>query len=438
MRIILTGAFLLSAFLSFSQDQLSLSDAIQLGLRNNFQIQIAEKTAIMSEKNNTWGEAGMLPTINLNVSQGNTINDQSKNPTAFIQGKLLSNSLQYGADLNWTLFNGFRAKITKDQLAMLVDQSQGNAALTVENSVHSIVLGYYNVLLLRERLNVLEVVKNLSRDRYAYEQEKKQLGVVSSLDIIQFETQFISDSINYLNEELAFKNSCRNLNMLMSVDVEREYAYTGQLKPSPLTYNYQVMEEKMLSNNQTLKNQFVNLELQQKKTGLARSALYPVLSFNIGGNQSANRFEVSSLGLSGNGGALTYYANFSLNYTLFNGGKRRRAIDNSKMLEEIELLKTEEIQLSLNNQLKTQFELYGARYKILVLLEENKNNAKESYSIGQERFKIGSINSFNLRDLEIAFRNLELQTLQAVFNLVETNTDLLRLTGGIVDVYDVN
>ena len=438
MKRLILYIVLLFPVLGFSQDQLSLSNAIQLGLRNNFQIQIAEKSSIITENNNNWGEAGMLPTINLNATQGNSINDQSKNPTSFIQGKLMSNSVQYGVDLNWTLFNGFRAKITKEQLEKLVEQSQGNAALTVENSIHSIVLGYYNALLQKEKLKVLEDIKGLSRDRYSYQKEREELGVISSFDMVQFETQFYSDSINFLNQELAYNNARRNLNMLMSVDVEREYELTDQFNPAPLEYNYQVLEEKMLANNQTLKNQYINLELQKQNTGLARSSMFPVVSFNAGGNQSTSRFEVSSMNLSGNGGSLVYYANFSLNYTLFNGGKRRRAIDNSKMLEEIELLRIEDIQLSLNNQLKTQFELYGVRFKILLLLEENKKNAEKNYTLGQAKFDQGVINSFNLRDLEINYRNIELQMWQAVYNLVVTNTDLLRVTGGIVDVYDKN
>jgi hypothetical protein len=40
------------------QEQLSLSDAIQLGLSNNFGIRIEKVNQQIASNNNTWGEAG--------------------------------------------------------------------------------------------------------------------------------------------------------------------------------------------------------------------------------------------------------------------------------------------------------------------------------------------------------------------------------------------
>ena len=69
----------------FGQNQLTLKDAVKLSLQNNFDIQISSINAQQAKVNNTWGQAGALPTVSLNASQNNNITDQSKNPTAFIQ-----------------------------------------------------------------------------------------------------------------------------------------------------------------------------------------------------------------------------------------------------------------------------------------------------------------------------------------------------------------
>ena len=145
MKTILLLLSITFSSLFIAQDSLflSLSDAIKIGLKQNYEIQISKKNVEINKLLNTWGEAGLLPSINLSGSQDNTLSDQSKNPTSFIQELLQSNSLNGGIALNWTLFNGFNVKANKIKLEQLVEQSEGTASLVVENTIHGIILSYY-------------------------------------------------------------------------------------------------------------------------------------------------------------------------------------------------------------------------------------------------------------------------------------------------------
>jgi outer membrane protein TolC len=51
--------------ISNAQDTLSLARAIQIGLQNNFDVQIGNLNVDIAKNNNNWGQAGRLPTINL-------------------------------------------------------------------------------------------------------------------------------------------------------------------------------------------------------------------------------------------------------------------------------------------------------------------------------------------------------------------------------------
>ena len=55
--------------------------------------------------------------------------------------------------------------------------------------------------------------------------------------------------------------------------------------------------------------------------------------------------------------------------------------------------------------------------------------------IAQDRFKAGTINSFNYRDIQLVYLNAALAKAEAVFNLIDTQTELMRLTGNIVAEY---
>ena len=103
-------------YLVSSQDNLSLKEAIQLGLKQNFDILISQKELKINKITNNWTNAGALPTINLSSRAEQNISDQSDNPTSFIQETLKSEAIIGSANLSWTLFNGFAIRANKERL----------------------------------------------------------------------------------------------------------------------------------------------------------------------------------------------------------------------------------------------------------------------------------------------------------------------------------
>ena len=438
MRLVITFITILLSNLLLAQDNLSLKDAIEMGLKSNYQIQIAGKNVEIAERNNNWLEAGALPSINTNATQGFNWNDNN-NPESFIQGTSKSTSLTYGADLNWVLFNGFKVKIGKDKLQYLQEQSEGNAAVVVENTIQSIILGYYNALLQQEKLNAIGKLVQVSTDRLKYVTTKKELGTASTFDLLQVKNALLTDSTNYLMQELAFNNALRNLNMLMAIDVEKKFVLSDKLEHTQQMISQDGLKNRMLSNNQTLKNQYINQNILKKDKGLMRANMFPVLSFNAGTNKTISGFEGTGLGgqkinTSGNE-SFAYYANFTLTFNLFNGHKTHRAFNNLRIQEEIADLTSSEMELTLTNELISIVELYKARTAILNLTNESLSTAELNLQIAKDKFQSGSITSFEFRDIQNSYLNTVVTQLEAVYNAISTNTDIVRLTGGIIEEF---
>ena len=51
------------------QDSLSLGEAIQIGLKKNYDILLSSKNIEINTLFNNWGEAGRLPQVNTNINQ---------------------------------------------------------------------------------------------------------------------------------------------------------------------------------------------------------------------------------------------------------------------------------------------------------------------------------------------------------------------------------
>ena len=142
--------------LLFGQNTLSLMDAIKIGMLENYDIQISEKNQNISKINNNWANAGGLPCINLSAKKEEALSDQSNNPASFIQEKLRSSAINGNANVSWTLFNGFAIKANKERLNNLEEISNNNATLTIENTIQGIILQYYNCVLQKKRLELLQ------------------------------------------------------------------------------------------------------------------------------------------------------------------------------------------------------------------------------------------------------------------------------------------
>lgn len=443
---LLLSLSLLPLFLthSYAQEQMTLSDAIQLGLANNFDIRIERLNVEIAENNNTWGEAGRWPTISLNLNQNNNFRDVD-NPASFLQGLTISNDLGPGITMNWVLFDGFRVQIARERLQKLQELSMGNAQVVIENAVQAIINQYYLTQLERERLDVLRDVFELSKDRYEYIKLKGELGSAVTFDILQEQTAFLTDSSNYVTQEVNYLNARRTLNLLLGQEVNSAYALTDSLEIDPNAYDLEDLYDKMVSSNANLQNQYLNLELARADTRLAKTELYPRLSFSASGAYTWSRQDLSNAEFAfpnpdrveiTRPRVANYAAGFTLSYLLFDGGRVKRSIDNAYTTERIRQLQIDQLKLSLRNDLVATYDLYNARKRLLSISEENVRIAALNLELADERFQTGTINSFDFRQIQVNYLNTALNNLQARFDLLDSETELLRLTGGILNEYE--
>ncbi|MFN3917885.1 MAG: TolC family protein [Flavobacteriales bacterium] len=428
-------AILILSHTGKAQQELSLAGAVQKALANNFDIKIAKENYKMAMISNTQGEAGRFPTINLTGGQNNNISDQSQNPTSFIQDLLRSNTVNAGADLNWVLFNGFRINATKHRLEQLQYQSAGNEAIVIENTIVAVILGYYNCKLQKDKLDLLRAVLNFSKERYIYNEDRQKMGISSSFDLLQFKNAVVTDSSALLMQQIAYINSVRNLNLLMAInEINTDYIFTDNISVIEEHYLYSDLREKMESNNQNLKNQYISTEIFKHDVQLAKATMYPVISFNAGASCSNAQYKIGDFPQIG-GTTLNYFAGLSLNFKLYDGGKVRRALQSIKVQEELTTLNIDKLKLELNGQLTNFYELYEARLKILQLNKEALNLSKQTLDITRDRYNSGLVNSFNVREVQMTFLNSGIATLDATYNLLDTKLQLVKLTGGIVGEY---
>ena len=433
-RLLIIIAFL-SSFSALGQDSLSLKKAIEIGLQKNFDIQLTQKNVAINQIMNSWGEAGSLPQININVGQNNSISDQRNTPISFAPYLFQSSDVSGNLALNWTIFNGFGIQANKNKLEQLQIQSENTATLAIENTIHGIILSYYQAKMQKEQLNLIFNLIQLSKEKYDQQVLKSNLGVGVKFELLQYENNLLADSSSFYLQELAFRNSIRNLNLLMGADIEKEWILSSEIKPELNDKDFNTLKNEMLANNTNIKNQFLNISLNQQDISIAKSSFYPNINLNAGTNTSTGILSTNDANAPIDNTPirnLNYYANFTLNFRLFDGGKVRRAIKALEIQNEVNQIQLEQMQQQLILELSNTFALYQTRKKIFELNKKAFIASKENLEIARFKEKTGLINSFNFRDIEMNYLSSGVNLYQSSFDLLESNATLLKLTGKII------
>lgn len=451
MRMMFSILVAFAPILVNAQEQLSLAQAIQLGLGRNYDISISDRSVDIAENNNTQAQAGRYPSLSLNTNQPNTASDQIVTASPFQpQGIIINNSISPSLTLNWNLFEGFKVNITKQRYDRLQLESEGNASIVVSNTIQAIILSYYLVSLEKERLEVFDRTLRLSRDRYKYIKIKQNYGSAVTTDLLLEEGNYLTDSVNFINQQLAYRSAVRTLNQLLSeTDLEKVYQLTDTIFAPIEQYDQGEMESKMLENNIDLKTKYLGQSIVKHDMELARSERYPKLAMNATASNSwarvdqsqAEFFDFSTQGFVPgpteilNSENRTYAINFSLTYNLFNGRRIQTAVKNAKIREDIGNIEIDKMTLSLRKDLYTELDNYNIKRQIYGINKRKVEAADLNLEITNEKFKLGSINSFDVRTVQVNYLTAALQELNSRYGLLESKVALMRLTGTILEVY---
>jgi outer membrane protein len=430
--------FLISLLLPLSalaQKPLSLGQAIAIGLRNNYDLRIAELEQRQAAANNAWGNAGALPRLDLNL---NGRYFRSQNPASFFVG---NQNISPGLSLSWTVFDGFAMFANKQRFELLEAESAGNAAVVVENTIQAIVLAYYNALLQQQELKVRKEILSTSQRRLEYEEFRREVGSTSTFDLLQFKTAVITDSAAVVTQRLALRNTIRSLNLLMQEPIQTRYVLTDTLETRFESYQLGDLQEKMLGNNHNLQNQYLRQQVRRQETRSAQAAYWPSLSLGANANLTkgttlfANRDTLNPEAgptLAPVDWASDYAFSFTLSFTIFDGFNRQRQMQLAQLNEAIAATSSRQLEQSLTNELSVVYDNYEAQRQILGLQSESARYARRNLDLANDRFESGLINTFDFRQVQLQYLDTELERLRVLRDLNASETDLVRLVGGLV------
>lgn len=416
---------------SQAQEKLTLQQAIELALKNNLDILIEKNNAEVAANSNTLGNAGMLPRVDLQASTnfGNNATKQEFSSGLVVDKTgVQSTNLNAGVYLTWTLFDGLKMFATHKRLQEMEVMGQLSSKIQIENTISQLIITYYDVVRQKQLIIGLEENLAISEERLKIAQKKFDIGSGSKLEVLQAKVDKNAQTSGLLRQRTLLSELKANLNQLMARDAELEFDVEEEI-PNEFKLKYEEMKSSIEKNNSSLQLLKSNILVNDQLIRESRSQLFPKLNFNANylfarsQNQAGFALLNQNLGLN---------LGFTASWTIFNGFNTSTQIKNARLQIDNANYEYNNSKQLLNLQLHLLFKRYQDDAKLLGLEEENVNLAKEAVDIALERFRIGSSNSIELKEIQRSYEEALTRLAQARYNAKASEVQLMKLNGEIV------
>jgi outer membrane protein TolC len=397
------GLLFLAPLFGFSQtaELLTIEQAIQLALENNYSIKIAKNTS--EQVNASWGNAGALPSLALS---GNFSKTEPSDPTA-----------RASIDLGWTVFDGFRMFATHNRFKSLDEINGIGFRATVESTIRQVMNQYYLIVSTEQQLKFIRQTLDVSHARYEYVLANYTVDRASRLDVLNAKVDYNTDSSAYLRSVEQILLAKTNLNQLLARPVDTEFQVIDNI-PYAQNLNYADIYAKAVEQNTGLNISRLETMMAEFSKKEIDALLMPTVSVNAG-------YDLYNHNLTDRG----FYYGAGLRMNLFNGLETQRRRRNAKLMYESAKYAEEASLLNLETQLRLNFINYQTNKDLVDLETENIEVAKRNMDVSLARFQLGNLRPLELREAQRSYLNAINRYTNSLYLTKLSETILLQLAG---------
>jgi len=429
--IILSGIFLVFSWRIQAQEKTDLSTLIDRVLTENYQVKIVRNEAKQAANNNTLGNAGFLPSVDVQGTTSSATNNTRQ--------ELFDGTTREGEDAqtkaysgfieaNWTVFDGFRMFAMRDKLAMLEQVGTIEARYFMEQTIADVSIAYYQLIQENNLLNNLRETFVVSRFRYELEAKRRQVGSGTTLEYNLALMDYNSDSLAVIEQEQVIKSLQIQLNRLSRRDpdvvlipAETELGSKGIADKETLT-------DKAITANKDIRMAMIRELIAEKDVRILQASRYPQVDVYGRYAYSRQKNDIGVTELNRTYGR-TYGLTVRLN--LFDGGRLNKAIDNEKLAGENSVLTRQNtIELIVSEVLDRYYE-YQSLVKQQSIATENIRLAEQSQEIARTQFEHGAINGYDFRQTQLSVITARNQLTRINFSIRSLEIGIDRLTGNL-------
>lgn len=419
----------------YGQEILSKEKAIEITLKNNYNIRVTKNNVEVAKNSKSIYNSGYLPTVT-----GSARANYSKNDTDVefqggnVNSVLGAESKSYNASigLNYTIFNGFNRKNTFKRLKETYNLTELQARQVIENTVTTLFLAYYEVGRLIENEATQKQALEISKERLKRAEYGFDYGQNTKLTVLNAEVDVNNDSIVYIDVKRQLANAKRDLNVVLGRKVNTPVTVNTNVEYA-MGFNLNEILEKTKANNAVLLQQNKNIELRELDVKINQSGWMPNVSltssyaWNKSNSDPTNQFSPISNTQTG------INAGVNLSWNIFDGGRTKTNVANAKIALESQQIQKEQQEELTERDVSNAWETYKNSLFTLQVQKKNVKTNELNFERTKERYKLGQITSIDFRQAQVNLINAELNMSRAKYAAKNAELQLMKLAGILLD-----
>ncbi len=437
-KIIFSLFFLMTGMLYAQVTVLSLGDCVRIGLEKNYALLIVRNQEEIQKNNYTLGNAGFLPSVDLQGGYSASLMDiknKSTDGTIVSVDGVNNDAINAGVALNWTVFDGLKMQANYARLRELQQMGELQTRLSIEELVARIASGYNNHIYQLLRLKNMKSAVDLSTERVRIVESRYQIGAASLLELNQAKVDLNADISGYISQKEVVSYSAVNLNALLAnEEVETPFVLADSIINLQSLIDFESLKEKTLQSNTDILLAAKEVQLSEADKKAIRSRYFPYLKLNAGYGYGLNRYETGSTKESQ---SLGFNYGLTIGMNLFEGFNNRRELKNVRIEIENKELLQQDVRLNLIATLSNFYLSYKNNQELHSLESQNLILARAYYEAAIDKYKLGSLSGLELREAQQSLLDAEERLLSAEYNIKLCEISLKQLSGDILSYLDI-
>lgn len=388
---------------AISAQQLLLKDAINIALKKNYDIEIANNNVAISKLNNHIGMAGGLPTVAATLSDQESITNisqQLNTGTEISKSGAYTNALNANVTGSMLLFNGYRVVATKKRLEELQKQNQQQLTAQIQNTIAAVMFKYYDIVKQENYLKTLDQSIAVSQKQLELIEVKKDIGLANNADLFQIKIDLNTKKQDYASQELVIKQGKTDLLNLLALKtdsiiiIKDTIVASGDVKFENIVNNLQQNADILSLENQIKINELIEKEIKTQRM--------PSVRANTGLNFGRTQSDAGQLLLNQSYGP---FLGLSLSFPIYNSGNVKRQEQVANINTKIAKTQKQKTTEAYQTQVYKTFQAYTTALEQAKIQQATYKLSQDLLDLVFQKFQLGQATIIELREAQKSFED---------------------------------
>lgn len=414
----------------FAQGRLTLTDAIQVALKNSLDIQLAKNNLEISSINNHIGIAGGLPTVTATANDNEQIisinqkfSDASRNTT---RNNVGSNNLSVGVTGTMLLSNGYRVITTKKRLNELVQQNEHLLNVQIQNTMAAVATRYFDIVRQQEFIKTIEQSISVFQKRLDILLARKEAGLSNNADVFQARLDLNAQIQQKQSQQLIIEQGKTDLLNLLFLNPDSTIAISDTIivEKNILLEN---IKSQLKNNPQILSAEqqiTINALIEKETSALRMPSLRANTGYNFNNNKSGAGFALLNQ-------SYGPFLSINLSIPIYNGTAFKRQQQIASINSKNATLQKETLIQTLETGAVRTYQAYRNALQQLETEVENYKLSMQLLDLVLKRFELNQATIIDVRQAQQSFEAVGFRMVNLNFTAKLAEIEMKRLANMI-------